>query len=912
MKTRSFLILVLILSLSVLPSLQIAFGAASSSSSSSTSSTSTSTAAHSPYSERVDIYTAGSNGYWLVTLNPVNATKPAIVAAESVAGVSAYEVTAVQASTASASSQLFWSDGYGIVNLPFMPYAGIFLNVTASSQSEAASAASDFDSLFGASFSQISSGGGNYTFYSPGDFGIAGAAIFATAPTAYGGLASITTESSLASDPTPTAILTGVRNGSSFDHALRFGSTEPSAVGSNNSLLLENAMNLPNASYSSSPDATSSRFVVHSLDGLIRSSDNATVNDYVANFSSTYSASISPGTRFRPNMTITQNPPVLTATRSVDTGALASGGVVSVTLSFKNTASNGTIQNVSVNDSWWRSYPSLFSLSVGNASFTIPSLAPQQNVSRAYVLKLNSADSHNLFVPPVVASYQFNAGSVLVNATTSTNELEIRTNTPGPALEISAGSDIFSGSSLGKAGNYVVTVTNTGNQPALNLNVLNYSDPTLVAGDSWTIKVPLPFSSISDRNLTQSFTVGWTAPDGSTGTIVSNPATVILSHSSIQLPILQFKLTTAVTYDVLESGTINASYSLMNRGTAPADNVSVTQPFPPGMTCTAVLTGNGSCDASGFTLNLSSVAAFVNNSGILQLSFSKENYLTPAASVVSTRGGLTLRTSGSVIAVAAGLSVSKTFSPGVAFVGQESNATMSVSNGGSLPVYNLTLSTTADSFDTAVSGVLNREYTSLAPSASDSLSYTVKMAAPGNHTSASTSLSYIFGGQSVQYPVKSGAIMVYGPIKATTSTGSTPREGSNFPLSLSVQNQSPEDVSNVSFSFSVPPGLTVVSYSSDFTVSGRTVTLLVPSLAAGATSNNTVTLRATFDGDFTLASGNLTFDYQGATIPGLVSSPPISVGVDALLRYEVPIGVAVLLALVVAVYMHRKPLVPAR
>src|SRR5271169_6615108 len=111
MKSRSLLILVLIFSLAVLPSLQLALGAASSSSSSSsstttTTSTSTSTAPKSPYSEKLVVYTAGTNDYWLVSLSPVKASRPGIVAAESVPGVSAYELTAVQASTASTTSAL--------------------------------------------------------------------------------------------------------------------------------------------------------------------------------------------------------------------------------------------------------------------------------------------------------------------------------------------------------------------------------------------------------------------------------------------------------------------------------------------------------------------------------------------------------------------------------------------------------------------------------------------------------------------------------------------------------------------------------------------------------------------------------------------------------------------------------------
>src|SRR6267378_1189095 len=157
MKSQSFLVIILVLSLAVVPGLQLALAASSSSSTTTTttSTTSTSSAPKSPYSERLDIYTAGSSGYSLVSLSPVNATKSAIVAAESVAGMSAYELTAIKSSSAAASAQLFWGDGYRVLKLPFIPQAGVFLNVTATSQSAARSAAAGFDSLLGTNLVQI-------------------------------------------------------------------------------------------------------------------------------------------------------------------------------------------------------------------------------------------------------------------------------------------------------------------------------------------------------------------------------------------------------------------------------------------------------------------------------------------------------------------------------------------------------------------------------------------------------------------------------------------------------------------------------------------------------------------------------------------------------------------------------------
>ena len=70
--------------------------------------------------------------------------------------------------------------------------------------------------------------------------------------------------------------------------------------------------------FHASPNATSTQVVIHSLDGLDEEQRPRHHVKNRANFSASYSFSVPPNTRFRPNMTLLQNPPVLTATRPVD------------------------------------------------------------------------------------------------------------------------------------------------------------------------------------------------------------------------------------------------------------------------------------------------------------------------------------------------------------------------------------------------------------------------------------------------------------------------------------------------------------------------------------------------------------------------------------------------------------------
>ncbi len=918
MKSRSLLVFILILSLAVVPSMQLALAASSTSSttSSSTTTSTTSTAASAPtgsYSQRVDVYLAGTNDYWRVTLTDVNATKPSVVAAEAVPGATAYELTAVKTTSSVASSQLFWAGGYKVLDLPFMPDSGVFLNVTATSQSAAQSVASDMGTYVGANFQQVGSGGGNYTFFSPGDFTVAGEILYtSTVPTAEKGLADITSAFSLATDPNPTATLTGVLSGSSYSHTFSFGSTATNVVASNGSLTLGKALSVGNDSFTSALNATSTKVVIHSLDGLISSSDAATIVNHQSNFSASYTYSVPNNTKFRPNITMLSDPPVLSATRLVGTGSQISGGFITVTLLFRNTAAAGTIDNIALNDNWYASYPSLFSLSAGNSSFTVPTLAAGQNFSQVYVLKVISSASQDLVVPAVHVTYSYSTGGVTVNAGTETNQLEIRTNDPGPALQITAGADISSGSPIGMAGHYVVTVTNTGNDAALSLKVGNFTDESLVQGGGvWKFNTTLPLNSILDRNLTQMFTLQWTAPDGTQGTLQSNPDDLVLSHSGILLPLMQFNVAATLSPGILASGRANATYTLTNVGNAAPASVTVNQAFANGMECNSVLKGNATCTANGLSFSASALAPGSNVGGTLDMAFSTDNYISEPATITTTYAGITLYTGGAGFVVPAGVIVTRVDTPNPVFQGQNDTVVINVANHGSLPVYNVTLLTQPDVFDVGISGALHAEYTNIAADTTESFNYTVGIVTPGNHTTSSITLSYGFGGFAASYTVFPGTVLVYHSVQATTTTKpSTPTEGSDFKLMVNVQNPSTANVTNVALAIHIPQGLTIVNASSGLRVIGRTVTMGLSSLGAGSTTTGTLTVVAGADGSISLGTGTLTFDYAGSTVTGIVNTPAIVVGVDLLVRYELPIGVAVLLSLVVAVYMHRKLTVP--
>jgi hypothetical protein len=89
-------------------------------------------------------------------------------------------------------------------------------------------------------------------------------------------------------------------------------------------------------------------------------------------------------------------------------------------------------------------------------------------------------------------------------------------------------------------------------------------------------------------------------------------------------------------------------------------------------------------------------------------------------------------------------------------------------------------------------------------------------------------------------------------------------------------------------------------------VSGRTVTVSVPTI--GADSNQTEVLKLSSTTGLTIdtATSHVTYQYQGFSLNGLAPKQTITVAVDVTTRYTLPIIIAVFIAIAGLVYMRRR------
>ncbi|TLX95099.1 MAG: hypothetical protein E6K96_07795 [Thaumarchaeota archaeon] len=893
MKSRQLAAIAVIMSLGVLP---IAPGGVA--------------ALPSGYTERLDVYAAGSNALWYLTLSGVNASAPAISKAEAVSGLTSYNLTAIKTTSWDSDFQVFGPQGYNLLHLPFIPDQGLFLTLSASDASAATSAVSAFDSYLAAAFVPLSNGSGTYSYFSPVSFSlIVPGTLLRLIPQSAGGFASLISPTQLIAQASPFVTLSGQKAASGFSHSLTVGSIKLAALASGTLQLLTLFGSSP-SSIQPSKLASTSTIYLRSLDGLISSKDKATVRNSDANFSGSYSYTLNQTSRVKAlNLTLLQSPAVAIATRILDKGALNSGDTLAVTLSVKNIVSQ-PVQNFTVRDDWWKSYPGFFAFSSGTANFTIPSIGGGQGDSRTYVLKVNSSQKGEITIPPVTGSYSYQSGGIRYNGTAVFNEAQVVVGMVEPALAINIQPSGASGNPLGTPENFTVTVTNIGSGPALNVKVANSTKQSLAVGGTTVVGVPVKFTSIIQSNISRFFTVSWQTPEGETRLLRSSLATLFFTHSSMEVGF--GRVVVNATMAPLPSSRMNITlkYTTSNSGHAPVTGIFAAQPIPPGLEC-GKTSGNITCSNGVISLRYSNLQTGATKRASVWFVVNQTSVIfTPARFNVTTSGFTFTGVSGG-IAAPAGVSVSKTLSPNPLFRGMTSTVVVDASNRGGYVLYNATISASADSFDSLATsqGVTQKFFEALNPGSSSSFNYTVKVESGGSGTfkASAVAVQLLFGGMRFNFDLPQGNATLLRPLQASISASpSSPVEGSSFGVQLSVSNPSPVQVSHVHFALKLPPGLRVLGLTNANVTNGA-VTIDIPSLTAGSTYSANVTLSASSGLSLALKDHNtLSFSYSGQEVSGFLPNQSVTVHEDVLTRYAFPIAIALLAVLAAALTIRRR------
>ena len=873
-------------------------------------------ASPSGYSENLNVYVAGSNALWSLNFQGANSTQ-SIVQVESLSGLASYTLTAEKTSNALSDFQIFSQDGYRIVGLPFLPNQGVFLTVKADTGSTSDRAASYFDDYLRTRFVQVSSTGGMTTYFSPIDFNnIAVPTLFKLMPSGANGFTSIVNATHFLKLLAPNIGLSGVRGSSGFVRTISLSAMDSSVTQADGKVLFAKMLGLGNGSIASSSVAGTSTVNVHVLDGFVTSEDSARVVNNLVNLSGSYSLSAPLGRKISPNVTVVQELPVISATRILDRGSAQQGDTISITLNLKNTAVAGIAQNIVVDDNWWKAYPGVFQLSRGNSSFKVGQLGAGKDYTNAYVLTVTGSAKSELTIPRVVSSFNYTGGGRIFQGRAAFNQAQIRLNDVGPAVSISATVDRRSGSPLGLETHFFVTVTNSGNGPALNLKVQNLTLPSLAqGGGTTTFNFTLGYVSLADSNITRVFTAQWQTPGGTTESLASNAATVLFSHTNMAVPYLVSTANATIPQVTGPVRSLNVTYEFGDRGGANSSVFQGSVALPSGISCAVRNSTVAKCAGNRLTVEYAALNSKFPSILTAALNVTQpDNYVVLPMALSTNYMNMTLHGWSSPVALPLGLTVTKEFSPSPLFPTMSSHVTVRVTNLGASNLYNASVSAPEDSFDTlSGAGVNAKVFTSVSPQGQYGFNYTVTIqkTAAGNRTVSPVVASLIFAGLTQNILFAQPALQILSPPSLSMTTDpKTPVEGTAFAAQIVVTNPAPVGVDSVHVVVPLPTGLDVINPPSGVSVSGRSLTVDRSTIAARSSYAVNVSLKANTGLALDLSKATLNFSYRGSTVSGSVPSSSITVSEDVTARYIEPIVLAFFILLLFVIVIRRRASVP--
>jgi hypothetical protein len=871
------------------------------------------------YSERLNVYVAGSDALWYFTYSGLNSSGK-LSAFESSPGLSSYNVTAIRTTGWSSDFQMFGPMGYNLLPVPFIPTQGLFLTVGSDSFGDAKGAASALGSYMLTSFASFSNGTGTYTFYAPFSFAsLVPSTLLRLIPTTEHGFAGAV-GASWASTPSPFISVNGQKESSGFVRNLVIGSITASALDATRKPNVLSYFGSTITQLRASSHSSSSVVKINFLDGIVSSKDTgATVSKDSSHFTGSYALTIAPGKHVSKfNATVVEQPAGLLATRSVSSGVLRTGNDFAVTLSLRNLSPSSSITKISFSDNWWNGSGNFKFLS-GN--YTAPStpLSPGSSITPVYRLEYTGSTTGSVTVPPSVVRYSYSVGGVNFNATARLDPIRLSLGADDAVVVATVVPIGGLGKSVGDTQRFNVTVTNVGTQPASSVVVAGKSISGLAGqsggtpGGTATVTVSQSASGTLGINLTKSYAASYQDPAGSSLNSTTNIIPDVFSHSAMKLGFPS--LTLGVKVSVVNQRTnLTIGFTTANSGRANITNFAASESLPPGLGCGKIVgksaaTKGVTCTSGKLTIDYSVVNASTSLTAFMEYNITvPQSFLLVPALFTAASGSNNLTGRSNASPVPTGMAITKQFNPSQLFPGMTSQVTVSASNGGPFRFYNASISTTVDSFDSlSVSSNLTKSAALWESGASKSFSYSVTLTqVSGLQKGSVPTVNFFFGGTPFSLAGVEPSVSVYAPIAVTISTNpATPEEGKNFTMTLRVSNPSGVAVSDVHFTLPLPSGLGLSS------LNGATVTAGILDIfdpALGSDSNVSASVRVVASSGIVIPfeRAKLTFSYSGIIINGVVPKNGIAIAEDVTTRYIIPTGFIILVVLFVAFYVRRK------
>src|SRR5487761_1155853 len=834
------------------------------------------------YSESLSLYLTSAETFWQAGFSGGNITISSLSVPSS---ITSFSITLTQYQKWNSQFEIFTKNGFALLGT-FEPLPdGAILTVNTTSSADAATLASSLSQMFALAFTPYTSSSSSFAFISPLNFQTELHVYFwKLVPSAYHGFASQFSEAQVETSDLgfyKISYSAGV-------YSISIGGLKP---------LISTAFSLytqlgtsQNFTYSSL--ASSSSVAVYVLGGLI-SQSNSTFTNHLNNFSASMFEGSSGASNVKvPNLnaTLDFSFPTIVASRSIANLNPATNDNVTVLISINNVSPSGTpaANDVSVNDSWIYTHSNAFKITQGKPSGD-QNLSSGQSMTIPYAFNVLPAASGNYTIPPIPVSYNFNLGNKTLTSQVFLNTETLTINGTGPAVEAVA--SVSSGSfQSGQPISTNITVTNEGTNTAFNLQAAGQTKASLLQGQKWSFVSATPTFPLTQTNATVSYTASWQDAGHNTRTAETNTMTPVFSFASPGSP--ASSLSKAVVF-FKNSNSVNVTLTVTDNSGVSISNLTVSDSLPQGMTfAKSYEPGSLRFSAGLVSANISSLvaSASANFTYALSVTNTNENYVFLPANVSSVWNNVTVVHFSQGVGLPLGVSASKAFSPSAGFQGSTVSVQVGIANEGTLPIYEVSLNTTGDSF-LALSGNAG-SFKNVLPSGS-SMNSTLNAnltGAPGVYNSSSSAATFIFAGSNQTATSNSFRVTIFQDLQGQMSVLSSKiEEDHNIEIMIEISNPSNVTVSNVTYSMSLPNNLNLVSGVETFQIS---------SLIANGTYKNNITLTTNLPEQYNLNGGTLKFQFNGQTLQGQAAGLSLNIVDDLTLRYGIPvlIGLAIVLA----------------
>ncbi len=836
------------------------------------------------YTESVSLYLTSAETFWQAQFSGGNITLASLNVPSS---VTSFSITLTHYQKWNSQYELFTKYGFGLLGSYEPLPDGAFLVINGSSQTDAANLANSLNQMFGVNFVPYSSSSSSFAFMTPLSFQTEVHVYFwKLVPTYYQGFAGQFTEQQLESNDLAFYRLSY----SAGTYSIAIGGLKP-LVSTN--FLLYNQLGV-SKSFNYSSFASSSTVQVKVLGGLITKTNSTYVNNY-NNYTAYMSTNSTRGTNtVVPNLngTLDFSFPTIVAYRQIQTLNPATNQNYSASIVVMNVSPSGTpvANDVTVNDTWLNTYSSNFSVTQGKPSGN-QNLTSGQSMTVAYEFKVLHGSTGPFNIGQIPVNYNFLVGNKTINSQIFLNTETLSINGTGPAIEAietPSTATVQSGQSL----SVNVTITNKGNSVALNLAAANQTKANLGAGSTWSFISTFESSALTTINSTVLYTVSWLG-----GTAQTNSMNAPSSFASPSSPASSiFK-----SVDFFKSSnSANVTLTILDNSATSISNLTISDSIPLG-TVFARSYEPKSLGFSGGLIsgNISTLAANSNMTFTYSLNITQlaENYVFMPANVSSSWNNEVLAHFSQGFGLPLGVSTTKQISPADGFQGSAVSMQIGVSNQGTLPIYDVSLNPTGDTFLTLLGG--GGASKNILPTGSQ-LNSTLDAnltGTPGSYNSSSSTASFIFAGYNQTATSNTFKVTIFQDLQGTMSVVSGKvEELHNIVIMIEITNPSNLTVSNVAYSTSLPNNLNLVSGQLSF---GNA------SLAPNATFKNNITIYTNLPEQYNLNGGTLKFEYNGQKLNGQTSGLSLSVADDLTIRYGIPGLIGIVIVLATLLYVRR-------